>query len=546
MKKSVKIGLVLLITLCTGISGCGKKKTQTTTEKKEAATTANQNNEIKKIKKSTWIIELDPGHGGDDIGSEGTTKEKLKEKDVNLKIAQYVKKELSKNPNIKVRMTRSNDTKIEPFSRVSKASEDKADLFISFHNNAKRKIVDYDHGCTVIVPSGNNNITTSGQAQLLGCYFLKYLEKAGVTNQGLLMRTSKEEETNSEGELKDYYKEIQDSVYEEIPGVIVEHSFIDNNEDVKQFLSDDNKIKKLAEADAKAITDYCFGNVKQKEKVKQKVTLVKDSKGKNNKYSSMTFTLYECDKKTQKKLKKPIYTKGVIEEIPYNKEYKKHDFTEDGTKDSFRYEKTDEENYTIYLNHQKLQKIFCARGGEFYYLRTKDQEVYLVQLIGQFGGNSLCAYQFDGQEFREVIGTEDFDKYSFAEQDIEKYENDVLSTITEQIKPYDMGELYTTFKARIKYRIKEGKLKLASRYFDVINPTKCKAASDFKTSKSLKNIKKQDGFEVKAGQKILVKKIYLYDKNKEHLKHAFKIQCGEKEGWFVYSENTKFKFLDEE
>ena len=66
--------------------------------------------------------ELDPGHGGDDIGAEGTTKEKLKEKDVNLKIAKYVKKELSKNPNIKVRMTRSNDTKTEAFSRVSKSS----------------------------------------------------------------------------------------------------------------------------------------------------------------------------------------------------------------------------------------------------------------------------------------------------------------------------------------------------------------------------------------------------------------------------------------
>ena len=242
----------------------------------------------------------------------------------------------------------------------------------------------------------------------------------------------------------------------------------------------------------------------------------------------MIFTLYECDKKTQKKLKKSIYTKGVIEEIPYNKEYKNYDFTEDGMKDSFRYEKTDEENYTIYLNHQKLQKIFCARGGDLYYLRTKDQEVYLVQLIGQFGGNSLCAYQYDGQKFREVIGAEDFDKYSFAKQDIEKYENGILSTITEQVKPYDDEQLYTTFKARIKCRIKEGKLKLASRYFDVINPTKCKAASDFKTSKSIKNITKQDSFEVKTGQKVLVKKIYLYDENKEDKKYAFKIQCEKK------------------
>lgn len=33
---------------------------------------------------------------------------------------------------------------------------------------------------------------------------------------------------------------------------------------------------------------------------KQKVTLIKDSNGKNNQYSSKTFTLYECNKKTQK------------------------------------------------------------------------------------------------------------------------------------------------------------------------------------------------------------------------------------------------------
>ena len=52
MKKSIQVGLILLITICASISGCGKKNTKTTKEEvKKAATTVNQNNETKKIKK---------------------------------------------------------------------------------------------------------------------------------------------------------------------------------------------------------------------------------------------------------------------------------------------------------------------------------------------------------------------------------------------------------------------------------------------------------------------------------------------------------------
>ena len=116
-------------------------------------------------------------------------------------------------------------------------------MFVSLHNNAKGEIVDYDHGCTVLVPTGN-------------------------------------------------YRVIHNSIEKGIPGVIVEHSFVDNDNDVEQFLKDDSKIKKLAQADAKAIRDYCLGTVKAEKEEKQKVTLIRDSKGKNNKYSSKKFKLY--------------------------------------------------------------------------------------------------------------------------------------------------------------------------------------------------------------------------------------------------------------
>lgn len=75
----------------------------------------------KKLKKSNWIIELDPGHGGNDSGAVGKTNDQPQEKDINLKIAKYIKQELSKNSNIKVYLTRTGDTKPE-LSRASTES----------------------------------------------------------------------------------------------------------------------------------------------------------------------------------------------------------------------------------------------------------------------------------------------------------------------------------------------------------------------------------------------------------------------------------------
>ncbi len=301
MKKNVKKALALMLVLCAGVAGCGTKKqtaqektaSHKTTAKKATTTTSSKKQETRKLKKSNWIIELDPGHGGNDSGAVGKTNDQPQEKDINLKIAKYIKQELSKNSNIKVYLTRTGDTKPELSERVPKAVQDKADLFISLHNNANGEIVDYDHGCTVLVPTGNYKKEVSKQAQLLGCYFLKQLEQAGVENRGLLMRTSEKNEKYPNGKIRDYYRLIHNSIEEGIPGVIVEHSFVDNDNDVEQFLKDDIKIKKLAQADAKAIRNYCLGTVKQEKEEKQKVTLITDSKGKNNKYSSKMFTLYE-------------------------------------------------------------------------------------------------------------------------------------------------------------------------------------------------------------------------------------------------------------
>lgn len=282
---------VLLVILCMSLSGCSQKQIKKQTKQKETTTTEDQKLETRKIKKTDWIIELDPGHGGSDSGAIDESAIGLKEKDINLKIAKYIQEELSDNTHIKVYLTRNTDTKTDLSKRVAKAARDKADLFISLHNNAKGQIVDYDHGCTVIVPTGNYNKTVSKKSQILGCHFLKYLEETGVKNQGLLMRVSEKNQKYPNGRLKDYYAVIRQSVEQKIPGVIVEHAFVDHKGDARQFLTDDTKIRKLAKADAKAIKDYCFGKIRQEKT--EKMTWITDEKGIHNKYSKKKFVLYE-------------------------------------------------------------------------------------------------------------------------------------------------------------------------------------------------------------------------------------------------------------
>ncbi|HLV40139.1 N-acetylmuramoyl-L-alanine amidase [Xanthomarina sp.] len=81
-----------------------------------------------------FVVVLDAGHGGKDPGK--PSKDGYKEKDIALKIALEVGKELEKNPDIKVVYTRKTDVFVDLFRRGKIANEAKADLFVSIHCNA--------------------------------------------------------------------------------------------------------------------------------------------------------------------------------------------------------------------------------------------------------------------------------------------------------------------------------------------------------------------------------------------------------------------------
>ena len=82
-------------------------------------------------------IVIDPGHGGKDPGAIG--RRGTKEKDVVLKIAHKLAKELHKNLKTRVILTRYHDIFLPLADRTAIANREKADLFISIHCNASLK-----------------------------------------------------------------------------------------------------------------------------------------------------------------------------------------------------------------------------------------------------------------------------------------------------------------------------------------------------------------------------------------------------------------------
>ncbi len=84
--------------------------------------------------KSYKTIVLDPGHGGKDPGARGLRG--TEEKDITLKVALKLKELLSKQPGVRVLMTRDKDVFVELEERANFANSSGADLFVSIHVNS--------------------------------------------------------------------------------------------------------------------------------------------------------------------------------------------------------------------------------------------------------------------------------------------------------------------------------------------------------------------------------------------------------------------------
>lgn len=84
--------------------------------------------------KSFKTIVIDPGHGGKDPGARG--QRGTEEKDITLKVALKLRDLLSKQPGVRVLMTRERDQFVELEDRAKFANGQEADLFVSIHVNS--------------------------------------------------------------------------------------------------------------------------------------------------------------------------------------------------------------------------------------------------------------------------------------------------------------------------------------------------------------------------------------------------------------------------
>lgn len=200
---------------------------------------------------SSLVVVLDAGHGGSDPGTSGNG---VVEKNVNLKIAQYCKSELEEYAGVKVYMTRTTDTYLTLASRAQVAINQKADLFVSLHNNANTDST--VHGASVYYPNSNYNSGCGKTGYEVAQIIESKLTALGLANKGIHIRNSENSTKYADGSLADYYGVIKRCKENGIPALIVEHAFITNAGDVKNYLSTDEQLKNLGIADATSIAEY--------------------------------------------------------------------------------------------------------------------------------------------------------------------------------------------------------------------------------------------------------------------------------------------------
>ncbi len=242
---------------------------------------------------------LDPGHGGVHPGCVYSYDGKqILEKDLNLKIAKYLKKELEqyktkKGDKVVVHLTRNDDSDGPDLEgRVVLAKNKKANALISLHNNATFN--KDTHGCMILVTHSNFNKLYKKEHDLARS-IIKELNDIGIEtatipnatgkNAGLLRKLSDDGSTYENGDTTDWYGIIRHGINHKVPSVLVEHAYLSNERDYRKFLSTDEKLKKLAIADAKGIAEHYklqLKNSGKKETVDKQKKVTAESKKKSS------------------------------------------------------------------------------------------------------------------------------------------------------------------------------------------------------------------------------------------------------------------------
>lgn len=193
------------------------------------------------------IIALDPGHGGEE---EGAMYYGLMEKDINYKMAELVKQELERYPDVSVVLTRQQDEQVSLYERASRAKTAGADILLSLHFNAS--VAHLSNGASVYISTGE---CYRADLQKFADNLLGEFEAIGLDNAGTFARVTQLGGRRRDGTFDDYYGILRHSYNYGIPAMIIEHCYMDAEKD-KTFFYTEEGLQKLAKADANAIAAY--------------------------------------------------------------------------------------------------------------------------------------------------------------------------------------------------------------------------------------------------------------------------------------------------
>lgn len=180
------------------------------------------------------IIVIDAGHGGKDPGSYSLDGD-VAEKNINLKIANFMKDYFDGQDNIKVYYTRTTDSTTYLRSRADLANELDADLFVSIHNNAFYS--DGVDGSEVLYNQKNKETITKSR-KLAELLLKSVTETCGTRYRGL---------QDGSG--------IYVIHHTNMPSVLVEVGYLTDTSDLAK-LNDDTEMKKCADNMCKTIVDF--------------------------------------------------------------------------------------------------------------------------------------------------------------------------------------------------------------------------------------------------------------------------------------------------
>ncbi|RKU24046.1 hypothetical protein C6503_02160 [Candidatus Poribacteria bacterium] len=214
--------------------------------------------------KSTWTpvetdntqnlaVIVDPGHGGDDQGSEGSTG--ILEKHIVLKVAKQLQR-MIKQQGMQVYLTRETDMKRTQFERIQIAKQNRGRLFLSLHCNAS--FSPHEKGIRIYLnnPKGQIRFPSTTKPALTG-QGLKILTQVNFLKQSHDFARALQTELNFLTETPVQIIDLPLIALSEayMPAVVLELGYLSNVEDLEK-LSNTEYIESVSQAIIRALQRY--------------------------------------------------------------------------------------------------------------------------------------------------------------------------------------------------------------------------------------------------------------------------------------------------